>query len=237
MRFPWVAIRQRRVGAAVERAQETVARNAPHPQYLEAYRASETAYWSHIPEWIWVDFKRSGATASLDVGCAYGTLMVFTRQVTGCESYGVDFNPDYMSDTLVAEQGLRYAVSNIELDRIPWHAEFDIVILTEVVEHFNFQAAPTLARLAQSLAPDGRMYISLPDAAEWGPNHRYFTNYEDLPHPSADWPGELVDDHVWHFTEEEIRAVVDDAGLDVVRSAHAPGVGARHVNLTLRRRG
>jgi len=219
---------------AVAAAQKVVSSHDPHPHYAEAYRSSERRYWEHIPAWIIEDFG-GGAGACLDIGCAYGTLMVLCKQVTGCEAYGTDFVPYYMSESLVAEQGLHYEISNIELDPIPWDRKFDIIVMTEVLEHLNFQARPTLQKLASALAPGGRFYLSCPDAAEWGPNHRYYSRYEDLPMPS-DHSGSVIDDHVWHFSEDELRAVVASAGLDIERFAYARGDGSRHFNLTLKAR-
>lgn len=223
----------RRVRRAVRSAQRLVAASDPNPHYAAAYRDAETRYWEHIPGWIVDDFGDSGASASLDVGCAYGTLAVYTQLVTGCDAYAVDFVPHYMSDRLVRSQGLHYAIANIELDPIPWERQFDIIIMTEVIEHLNFQARPTLERLAATLTPGGRIYMSAPDAAEWGPNHERYHRYADLPEPSEGLRSTVVDDHIWHFTEEELRAVIDAAGLDVVRFAHSPGVEARHLNFTL----
>jgi len=220
------------VGRRVEIAQRTVAAHDPHPHYLEAYRDSERRYWEHIPGWIAEDFG-DGAEACLDVGCAYGTLMVYCKQVTGATAYGVDFVPHYMSEALVAAEGLEYAVSNVELDPIPWDRTFDIVVMTEVLEHLNFQARPTLEKLAAAMSPGGRFYLSCPDAAAWGPNHRYYERYEDLPMPSHDRRGAIIDDHVWHFTQDELRSVVESAGFEIVRLAHARGDGSRHFNLTM----
>lgn len=224
-----------RIERFVHRAQRIVGRSDPHPKYQESYRAAEHRFWSHIPRWIWQDFHDRGASAVLDVGCAYGTLLVYTQLITGCAGFGTDFNPVYMSDRLRESRNLSYARANIELDPVPWDRTFDIIVFTEVLEHLCFQAGPTLRKLAHHLAPGGRIYLSTPDAADWGSVDRYYTEYADLPMPTESVRDLVTDDHIWQFSEDELLGVIQDADLEVVRFSYAPGVGARHFNVTLKR--
>ena len=213
-------------------AQDEVARLATHPHYARAYRAEETSYWQHIPQWILEDHRRLGFTRCLDIGCAYGTLAVFGRRL-GCAVYCTDFNGTYMSPLLRETYGLHYAVNNIELEPLPWPGQFDLIILTEVLEHFNFHPLPTLKKIRDLLTDDGRLYLSTPDAAEWGRQTKYYRSLEEIPLPDA--ARQVVDDHLWQYDEKELLGVLEQAGFKVARQAYSPGVSARHFNLTLTR--
>jgi len=219
--------------AALDEAQRAVAALCPNGYYEKAYRAAESSYWSQIPRWIDQDNRAHRFRRCLDVGCAYGTLLVYTRILSGCEAYGIDFVPAYLGEAVCQAYDLRFAVSNVELDPLPWDVTFDAIILTEVLEHFCFSAVPTLRKLRQHLGEDGQLYLSTPDAAEWGRQLRYYSSYADLPDPDTERRALVVDDHVWHFNQEELLDVVSRAGFVVRRFDYSPGVGARHFNLTL----
>lgn len=220
-----------RASSVLEKAQKTVSSFSPHPNYDAEYRPQESSYWSYLPRWIWTDQRP--AQRCLDVGAGYGSLMVFCHLATGATVHGLDFDPVYATDGLKAMPGLEWAQSNIELDPIPWPGLYDFVVFSEVIEHLNFRAEPTLVKLAAALVPGGRIYLSTPDAAEWGRTTQYYDSYDDLPLPDESKRDQLVDDHVWQFSKDELWAVVGNSGLEVVREALAPGVGRRHFNLTL----
>ena len=217
------------------RAQRIIARRAI-AQYNESYRPAETGYWSHIPAWIWQDYHRKGPERCLDVGCSYGTLMVYAHLATGSKCYGLDFEPVYMrpnQERLERTYGIEWAMCNIELDPIPWEGLFDFVIFTEVLEHLNFQAVPTMIKMRDRLVEGGRMYLSTPDSGEWGVTSAYYERYEDLPQPAEELRKKVADDHIWQFSESELMAVVDASDFEVLRFDYAPSMGSRHFNMTL----
>jgi SAM-dependent methyltransferase len=222
---PWLRL--------LRECQQEIAEVGMHPHYARAYRAEEFHYWSHVPKWIDEDARTNRPARCLDVGCAYGTLLLFTKRLTGCEAYGIDFMNCFMNPAMVAKHGLRHAVCNIELAPCPFAGPFDVILFTEVLEHFNFRCVPTLEKLAGLLAPDGRLYLTTPDASEWGRVNKYYASCWDMPPPSNDWKGEVVDDHVWQFNITELIGCVLQAGLRIVRLEYSPGVLHRHFNLTL----
>jgi SAM-dependent methyltransferase len=222
-------------GLLLAECQEEVAASATHPNYLAAYREQELSYWLHVPGWIYRDAREGNPRRCLDIGCAYGTLLLYVQRLTGCEAFGTDFTDTYMSPALFERHGINFAVSNIELDPLPWPRGYDLILFTEVLEHLNFRAAPTLRKIAEQLAPGGLLYLSTPDAAEWGRTTKYYASYEEMPEPREELRGQLVDDHVWQFDEAELMSVIEEAGLAVLRSAYAPGQSGRHFNMTLRR--
>jgi SAM-dependent methyltransferase len=224
-------------------------RNTPGPdihRYASRYRRAELGYWQHIPRWMREDFADRPADARqlqcLDVGCAYGTLLLFAVKLLGCKPYAIDF-VNFIDSSLVNDYDINYAINNLEREPFPWDTRFDVILFTEVIEHLNFNAVPTLKKLRGLLAPGGRLYLSTPDASQWGRQTKYYARYADVPFFSADAPRPVIDDHVWQFDETELKQVVNDAGFRIVRQDYAPGNRmrrfpfpgrrARHLNLTL----
>jgi SAM-dependent methyltransferase len=196
--------------------------------------------WQCIPEWISEDAASRRATGHLfrrclDIGCAYGTLALFCQRLCQCAVWCTDFIDVYLSPALRNKYGFSYAVNNIELDPFPWPLTFDLIVFTEVLEHFNFHPLPTLLKIRDLLTDDGRLYLSTPDAAEWGRVTKYYARLEDIPFPLAGAP--LVDDHVYQYNKEELLGLIHQAGFRVVRQAFAPGTCGRHFNLTLAKSG
>jgi SAM-dependent methyltransferase len=217
--------------ATLAESQDEIERFGINPHYERAYRGAEFSYWRWILAWMNEDFRRSWPKRCLDVGCAYGTLLLMAKRLSGCGLYGIDSTTAFMSQALAMGNGIDFKICNIELEPLPWRWKFDAILMTEVLEHFNFQAAPTLRKLRDALAPAGRIYLSTPDAAEWGRVTKYYRDYASLPLPSPE--KHIVNGHIWQFSEDELRAVIADAGLRVTRMEYAPGAGHRHFNVTL----
>jgi SAM-dependent methyltransferase len=213
--------------------EEIAAFPGTHEHYRNAYRDCESLYWMHIPKWLHLDQSAGPARRCLDVGCAYGTLLLFCKKLLGCEAYGTDFSDVSISREFIAEHGIQYRVNNIEREPFPWEGGFDRILFTEVLEHLNFHPVPTLRKFRDLLAPAGRLYLSTPDASQWGRVTKYYPSLEALPQPESGGP--LIDDHVWQFSEDELLAVVREAGLRVERFDYSPGTLYRHFNLTLMR--
>ena len=217
----------------------TARRETPGPDisnYGARYRPVELGYWQHIPQWIYEDFGRRSAPERqlqcLDVGCAYGTLLLFAVKLLGCKPYAIDF-VNFIDPSLVKDYGIQYSINNIEREPFPWDICFEIILFTEVLEHLNYNAVSTLKKLRNLLAPGGRLYLSTPDASQWGRQTKYYSRYPDVPMFSADSQHSVIDDHVWQFNEIELKQVVSDAGFRIVRHDYSPGTGMRHFNVTL----
>lgn len=218
----------RRCLARIGPAQQIVSANVTHYYYEQSYRGEEHLYWAHLPAWIDAFARSHQIEAVLDIGCAYGTLLMHTIRSAEAKGYALDFKDTYLSPKLIEAMGIEFAICNIEQQPVPWARKFDVILFTEVIEHLNFQAAPTLRKLRDCLSAQGRLYLSTPNRADWGPCHKHYRRYEDLPEPRS---GEVLDEHVWHFSRGELERVLDQAGLRVLRCAQSPGVAGRHFNI------
>jgi len=153
----------------IHRCQQEVSETDAHPHYLKAYRDAELWYWLHIPSWM-TDLSKAGFKVNkvLDVGCAYGTLALFSQRMFNCEIYCTDFTDIYLSEKLKQNYNFNFAVNNIEREEFPWPLQFDVIIFTEVLEHLNFHPKPTLRKLRSLLLSNGKLFLTTPDAKEWG---------------------------------------------------------------------
>jgi len=201
--------------------------------YVSAYRDTEIQYWMHVPKWIFEEMKDKEVKRCLDIGGAYGTLALFCKNVFDCEVYVTDFVETYFNKPVLKKHNILYTKNNIELDPIPWDLKFDVIILTEVLEHFNFFSVPTLKKIHSLLSDNGHLYLSTPDAFQWGKNTKYYDSLAVIPSPNKPEKKSLIDDHVWHFNKNELLYVLDEAGFEVKKFDYSPGVVSRHFNLSL----
>jgi len=213
------------------RAQETVASFHTNSHYLTAYRDQEAYFWLPIPGWIEQDFATRPPARCLDIGCSHGTLAVFCKQQFSCQVCCTDFIPEYFNPALGENLGIDFAIHNIELDPLPWPGLFDLIILTEVLEHFNFHPLPTLQKIRNCLAPNGRFYLTTPDAQEWGRDENLYSRLDQIPLPDPARP--ILDRHIYVYYKEELINLVEYAGFRVIRFSYAPGIQYHHHALTL----
>jgi SAM-dependent methyltransferase len=59
--------------------------------------------------------------------------------------------------------GIRFVPSDIEREDLPFEDEsFDVVVMTEIIEHFHFQPVATLARALRVLRTGGLLLVTTP---------------------------------------------------------------------------
>jgi 2-polyprenyl-3-methyl-5-hydroxy-6-metoxy-1,4-benzoquinol methylase len=213
--------------------QEEVARCGAIPYYLNQYRGQEISFWLNIPRWIYENRTITHVERGLDIGCAYGTLALFCKRLFDCEIYCLDMMTSKQIESLTKKNGMSFTVNNIELDPFPWNLKFDLITFTEVLEHLNFNPAPTLLKIRDHLTDNGRLYLSTPDAAQWGRIRGGHSSWKDIPNPKKGLP--LTGGHMYQYCKDELFHVVGEVGLDVEKFDYAPGFGARHLNVCLRR--
>lgn len=221
--------------ASIQRA--IVEADGIHGYYATEYREEETTYWAYIPAWmekhstLWASRPEGTSPRILDVGCGYGTLLSLAVELY--DGAGTCLDIKGFLPTSVGEQSdLRFIKANAELDPIPG-GPYDLVIMTEVIEHFNFHPLPTLRKLYAALLPGGRLFLSTPDSAEWGrlyDFHRKLADFPSPPTPEAMRPA-TTDEHHWIYSKSEIIAVLNDAGFQIEQLAYSPGTRGRHFNI------
>lgn len=217
----------------VKKAQSEIIKCSPSPLYLSGYKQSEISYWINIPKWIYQEYlNKKEVKDVLDIGCAYGTLALYTQQLFNCNIYLTDFMDNYISTVLIDKYKLQFQKNNIEREIFPWDKKFDIIIFTEVLEHLSLHPLGTLKKIKNLLNEDGILFLSTPDAYEWGKTTKYYNSLEEIPvSPLND---KIIDDHVWQYSYDELKDILEKCGFAIEKFAYSPGGSARHFNLQIR---
>ncbi len=197
--------------------------------YIDKYSKNEVYFWSEIAGWMVVDaISRTSPTDDsigqiLDLGCGFGTLLAYASTIYGEDGICFDIH-DYFGSWGVnnfnKKYHLTYVQGDIERGTLPGPQQFSVIIMTEVMEHLNFQPVPTLEKIYHALAPGGSFFLSTPDAdLGWGRNHKYYQQLSDLPplNVNAEWK----DDHIWHYNIDELKMVLEEAGFTIKKIDHS----------------
>ena len=84
-------------------------------------------------------------------------------------------------------------------------ASFPCVLCSQVIEHVP-KDSPILDELCRVLAPGGRLVLGTPDYANW--QWVYIEKLYGLV------PGGYKDEHISHYTNDELRAIMRARGLE-----------------------
>jgi SAM-dependent methyltransferase len=220
----------------LERAQSLVASHLPEDSYYRThYRPAERDYWwPQVPAWLEALPARARV---LDVGCAYGTLAVYAR-LRGLQVSTMDALDTYQPHTLFRKLGIDFRCADVEREPIPFATKFEAVVLTEVIEHWNFAPVPTLQKIAAVLRPGGALLLSTPDAkSAWGRVTTYVPSFDALPPPpSAGTPaGTRIDTHIWQYTRTELEVALREGGLIPEQVGHTQREQFLHLCVLARR--
>lgn len=166
-----------------------------HGDGATAQRIANEAQYAGFAAAILEDVRQvmgSPAGALLDVGCNIGTL-VAAAAAAGWDAWGVDLDPVAIAHGQAQGRQLRRGL----LDQPDLPPAFRVIVVNHVLEHVTDLPA-FLTALAAKLAPDGRLFVNVPNLdglvaglmkANWG----------------ALWPHQ----HVWQFTPATLCATVE----------------------------
>ncbi len=167
---------------------------------LDNYLREEINKGVAIKSWIENQISFDEIKNILEVGCGCGGILeAFSNKNTQC--YGIDYNEEYI------EYG-RQRLKNIELsvggiDSLG-HKKFDLVILSDVVEHLNNPLA-FLDALKKNMSANGILYINVPgffgiSFRRFGNNIRQFTKIE----------------HLWCYSLNSLKLLMSNAGYTYI---------------------
>jgi len=154
--------------------------------------------------------KRNNVKTVLEIGPGNGSLLYYLRD-HGLKVFGVD--TDIKNVQGILDEGipcyhgdLNEVMDHIELKKV------DAVILCHVFEHL-YDPRKTLENIYAMLNNKGLMYLSVPNCKS--NEAKIFGKY---------WRGYDLPRHIVHYDEKTIRAVLDEAGFDVLalRSENFP---------------
>ena len=213
----------------INRCQEEVATLCTNLYYKTNYQQAEALYWLNIPKWIDEDSRLNNVASVLDIGCGYGTLLLYAMRKYNCDAFATDFTDAYLSKKIIAKYGIKFEINNIELNPFSWRKTFDRIIFTEVLEHLNFNPSVTLKKLNTLLSNNGKLFLSTPDAKKWGRITKYYRTIDEMPNPKPNT--QIVDDHVYIYSKKELKNILERSGFKIEKIGYSPGVSARHFNV------
>jgi len=198
----------------IYKSQNEILNNNPKEYYIIAYKEAEISYWESLVDMISLEIHSGEKTKCLDIGAAYGTLSVFCKLLNNdCEITVVDF-VKYMSDELIDKYGIEYIIGNFEKEDMFENNKFDIVLLTEVLEHFNFNPIHTMKKISNILKEDGSLFLSTPNSAKWGRLSEY-DSYNNMPNITDNIV--IRDQHIYQYNYNEIVEILNHCGLEIVK--------------------
>jgi 2-polyprenyl-3-methyl-5-hydroxy-6-metoxy-1,4-benzoquinol methylase len=147
----------------------------------------------------------------LDVGCAYGVLSIVCARL-GKDVLAIDNETKYTPRELLKKEGVKFKQWDIEKTEYK-QGSFDLIIMTEVLEHLNYNPLKPLKRLAHLLNPGGKLIITTPSYENQGPapgRWGLLVNWRKIPETGTEW----LDEHTHHYSLAELVTLADEAGLE-----------------------
>ena len=146
--------------------------NSEWPMYLAAHRHEYVRTICDVLEFA----AKTGAKRVLEIGAFFG-LVCLTLKKFGFDVMAADI-PEYMEMPEQVERFARHGVerASIRLQDfvLPFQDEqFDVIIMTEVLEHLNFNPVPLIKEINRIGARDSLFYLSLPNLAFYGNRVRF----------------------------------------------------------------
>jgi SAM-dependent methyltransferase len=186
---------------------------------------------SVLDRWLWLRrHLRRGSMRTFDAGCGNGGFSIYAARV-GNDVVAASFSPGEQED--VRRRASSLGVTGIELrtldlrvleDHLASLGLFDQIICFETIEHVNGDE-DLVRSLVAMLEPEGRLLLSAPYDA-----HRPL--YSEDSHPSAVEDGSHVR---YGYSQERLRQIAQDAGLEVVSEGFITGVVSQKLTNLMRR--
>lgn len=150
----------------------------------------------------------------LDVGCSNGLQGKHLRQKKNCLVYGVDISHQAIKE---AKKNLdKAAVMDAEKDSLPFKEKFDVIIFSDVLEHFTYPEE-VLRKFKKHLKRDGLVVAAIPNVANLKIRLHLLLgkwDYQEL--------GILDKTHLRFFTKETARQLFEDCGLKIIKEDCSP---------------
>lgn len=151
----------------------------------------------------------------LDVGCGSGGITELLRDVRSARVVGVE--PDPLRAAHARERGIEVHEGVLSPSLAATLGTFDVVLYADVLEHL-VDPLGELEKVAQLLAPNGVLIISVPNVAHWSVRVNLLRgrfNYA---------PTGIMDaTHLRWFTSKTLLELLKRAGFTLVQVKHSSG--------------
>lgn len=180
--------------------------------HFKAYMDSFTDYYEDVYKLL----PKSKKT--LDVGCAYGTLAIMMK-LRGDDVTASDMSTEYINTKMLKKEGIKWEQINIEKQDI--RGKYDLITLTETIEHLNSNPLKPLQRIYDALNDGGHLFISTVMKEVHGKTTSMNTGKKGLWNDILDWhdipeyDGEWKDEHTFHYDQYNLVTLLSDAGFEI----------------------
>jgi SAM-dependent methyltransferase len=144
---------------------------------------------------------------TLEIGCGTGELLVALRDL-GAEVMGIEPNAAAVKS---ATEGHGLRVELGMLDDVPLaENQFDLILMKYALEHVH-SPRETLTQIGKLLKSGGRAVFWIPNAASWDA-HLFGERWRGLDAPR----------HLYIFTPETIKGLIEAAGMELYQIGYSP---------------
>lgn len=170
---------------------------------------ADKPYWEDRIDDI-VKFVGSGKKV-LDIGCGYGLISSILKN-KGNFVIALDISRKMVLEA--RRRGLIAYQCDIENEDIPIRYKFDVILMTEVLEHL-LDPIPVLRRIKRNLKKEGLLYISTPNCAYW--YNRFQLLLGRIPNFGEKKIRPYNINHKTFFDIDTLKKTVEYAGLKILK--------------------
>jgi len=183
--------------------------------------------WSnYLCEWILCDFNGMKNIRMLDIGPGMGIQSIALKKLLDVDITWIDVLESGYFPTQYASNLLRYLrekfnihleQGNIETIECDFKDGFDIILFSNVLEHFHYHPVATMKKMISWLKPGGKLYLGMPDnRIRKGP--RYYDTWKEMPIYDPKHPVKITEyGHQFEYYYEEAIDLFDELKLQVER--------------------
>jgi len=176
--------------------------------YFEGFKDYYEAVYKLLPK----------SKKTLDVGCAYGTLALMMK-LRGDDVVASDMNELYINTKMLKDQGIEFQKINIEKSDIK--GKYDLITLTETIEHLNSNPLKPLRRIFNALEVGGHLFVSTVMKEVHGDTTSMNGGEKGLWNDLLSWrkipeyKGKWKDQHTFHYDQYNLVTLLVEAGFEI----------------------
>jgi hypothetical protein len=128
-------------------------------------------------------------------------------------------NTEFINVKMLKDQGIDWQKLNIEKQDVK--GQYNLITMTETIEHLNGNPLKAITRLYDALLPDGRLFVSTVMKEVHGDTTSMnggekglwndILNWKDIP----EYKGEWKDQHTFHWDQYNLVTLLSEAGFEI----------------------
>lgn len=156
---------------------------------------------------------------ALDVGTAYGALpmlMVRKGKVSAC-----DMTSKFTSVKMLKDHKIDFFKYNLEKGG-KLKDKYDLITMTEVIEHLNSNPLPVIKKLYDALEAGGSLFVATVAKEIHGETTAMNNGQKGLWNDLVSWKdiptykGKWKDEHTFHYDQFELISLLTEAGFGII---------------------